>query len=464
MLCRIKASGALPPAGAQTSVAAAGGACMIRKMFACAALGGALVAAAPVAAKDIVIHAGRLIDGISQTTRNQVSILIHGDRITGVQSGFVSPPGVQVIDLSMQTVLPGLIDCHVHITSQFDGGNPVAEHVTDTNYDAAVKSTAYARATLLAGFTTVRDVGADAGVVIALKKAINKGIVMGPRLWVAGPPLGPTGGHNDETNGLDPALSHPGWSDNIVNSPEDARRIVRRLKQEGVDLIKIMPSGGVLSIGDDPNRQLMADDEIAAVVETAHALGLKVAAHDIGVVPINAAVRLGVDSIEHGSFANASSYALMRQHGTYLVPTLLIAQRSLEIANAHPEQLNPSSAQKARAVVPIMQKNLHDAYMAGVKIAFGTDESLVPHGQNAREFALMVKAGMKPIDAIIAATDSAADLIGDTKDIGSVQPGRYADIVAVNGDPLADIRTLERVQFVMKGGIIYRQNWQILPR
>ena len=283
-------------------------------------------------------------------------------------------------------------------------------------------------------------------------------------MWVAGPPLGPTGGHNDETNGLDPALSHPGWDDNIVNSPEDARRIVRKLKQEGVDLIKIMPSGGVLSIGDDPNRQLMADDEIAAVVQTAHALGLKVAAHDIGVVPINAAVRLGVDSIEHGSFANASSYSLMKQHGTYLVPTLLIAQRSLEIANSHPEQLNPSSAQKARAVVPIMQKNLHDAYMAGVKIAFGTDESLVPHGQNAREFALMVKAGMKPIDAIIAATGSAADLIGDTKDIGSVQPGRYADIVAVNGDPLADVRLLERVQFVMKGGAVYRQNGQIVSR
>jgi imidazolonepropionase-like amidohydrolase len=437
---------------------------MIRKVFASAIVAAAVMAAAPVAATDIVIHVGRLIDGVSKTPRDQVSIFIHGDRITGVQSGFVSPAGAQVIDLSKQTVLPGLIDCHVHITSQFDAGNPVAEHVTESSYDAAVKSTAYARATLLAGFTSVRDVGADAGVVIALRKAINKGIVEGPRLWVAGPPLGPTGGHNDASNGLDPALSHPGWQDNIVNSPEDARRIVRKLKQQGVDLIKIMPSGGVLSIGDDPSRQLMADDEIAAVVQTAHALGLKVAAHDIGVVPINAAVRLGVDSIEHGSFANSGSYSLMKQHGTYLVPTLLIAQRALDIANSHPEQLNPSSAQKARAVVPIMQKNLHDAYMAGVKIAFGTDESLVPHGQNAREFALMVKSGMKPIDAIIAATGSAADLIGDTKDIGSVQPGHYADIVAVNGDPLADVRTLERVQFVMKGGTIYKQNGQIVPR
>ena len=425
-----------------------------------------LVAAgsAPATAKDMVIHAGHLIDGVSKQARGQVSILIHDDRITSVQSGFVSPEGAGIIDLSKATVLPGLIDCHVHITGQFDGGNPVAEAVTDTEYDAAVKSTAYARNTLLAGFTSVRDVGADVGPVVALKKAINKGIVPGPRMWVAGPPLGPTGGHNDARNGFDPSLSEPHWHDNIVDSPEDARRVVRRLRQEGVDLIKIMPSGGVLSIGDDPSRQLMADDEIAAVVQTAHSLGLKVAAHAHGLNAINAAVRLGVDSIEHGTFADATSYALMKQHGTYFVPTMLVGLRAYEIAMTHPEQLNPSSAAKAKAVVPRMQKNLHDAYMAGVKIAFGTDEALVPHGQNAKEFALMVKAGMKPIDAIIAATSSAADLIGDSRDIGAVQPGHFADIVAVSGDPLADIRQLEHVQFVMKGGAVYKQDGKIVPR
>jgi len=419
--------------------------------------------ATAASASDIVIHAGALIDGVSKTPRAGVSILIHNDRITGVQNGFVAPKGAQVIDLSKATVLPGLIDCHVHITDQFDGGNPVAEAVTETAYDQAVKSTAYARNTLLAGFTSVRDVGADPHVVIALKKQINAGIVIGPRMWVAGPPLGPTGGHSDAANGLDPELSHPGWMDNIVNSPEDARRIVRKLKQEGVDLIKIMPSGGVLSIGDDPNRQLMMDDEIAAVVQTAHSLGLKVAAHAHGKTAIDAAVRLGVDSIEHGSFADAQSYQLMKQHGTYLVPTLLIAQAVVNVAKTHPEQLNPSSAKKALQVGPIIQQNFHNAYLAGVKIAFGTDESLVPHGQNAKEFALMVKYGMKPMDAIIAATGSAADLIGDTADIGSVQPGRYADIVAVNGDPLKDITTLQRVQFVMKGGVVYKQNGQIIP-
>jgi imidazolonepropionase-like amidohydrolase len=423
-----------------------------------------VLSAGPALARDIVIHAGRLLDGVAKSPRQNVSILIHDDRITGVQSGFVAPKGAQVIDLSKATVLPGLIDCHVHITSQFDGGNPVAEAVTDTRFDHAVRATAYARHTLLAGFTSVRDVGANADVVIALKKAIAKGIVDGPRMWVAGPPLGPTGGHGDRANGLDPEIADPTWTDNIVDSPGDARRIVRSLKRKGVDLIKIMPSGGVLSIGDDPNRQLMADDEIAAVIQTAHALGLKVAAHAHGKAAIDSAVRLGVDSIEHGSFADAGSYALMKQHGTYLVPTLLIGQTVVDIAKAHPEQLNPSAAKKALDVAPRLLKNLHDAYVAGVKIAFGTDQSLAPHGTNAREFALMVKAGMKPIDAIVAATGSAADLIGDTQDIGSVQPGRYADLVAVNGDPLADVTQLERVQFVMKGGAIYKQNGQILPR
>jgi imidazolonepropionase-like amidohydrolase len=208
----------------------------------------------------------------------------------------------------------------------------------------------------------------------------------------------------------------------------------------------------------------MADDEIAAVIQTAHSLGLKVAAHAHGKQAIDAAVRLGVDSIEHGSFADASSYALMKQHGTYLVPTLLIGQTVVDIAKAHPEQLNPSAAKKAFEVAPRLLKNLHDAYVAGVKIAFGTDQSLAPHGTNAKEFALMVKAGMKPADAIMAATGSAADLIGDTQDIGSVQAGRYADIVAVNGDPLANVTQLEHVQFVMKGGAVYKQNGQIVPR
>ncbi len=378
--------------------------------------------------------------------------------------GFVTPAGAEIIDLSHSTVLPGLIDCHVHLTGEFDGGNPVAEAVTETAYDAAVKSTIYARRTLLAGFTSARDVGADPNVIIALKKAIAKGQVDGPRLWVAGPPLGPTGGHGDSANGLDPGLSHEGWTANLVDSPDDARRIVRLLKRQGVDLIKIMPSGGVLSIGDDPNAQLMTNDEIAAVVDTAHELGMKVAAHAHGKKAIDNALRLGVDSIEHGSYADATSYPLFRQHGTYLVPTMLVAHTVYDIARTHPERLKPVLCRQSHRRRARIQQNLHDAYKAGVKIAFGTDQGLAPHGTNAKEFALMVEAGMTPMDAIKAATSSAADLIGDSEDIGSIQKGRYADLIAVDGDPLADITVLEHVAFVMKGGAIYKQDGKAAAR
>jgi imidazolonepropionase-like amidohydrolase len=415
-------------------------------------------------AGDVVIHAGRLLDGVSKTERSQVSILIHDERITGVEQGFVSGPvGAEVIDLSGATVLPGLIDCHVHITAQFDGGNPIAEAVTRTAFDDAFLSVDNAKRTLMAGFTTVRDVGADPSVVIALKKAIAKGEIDGPRLFVAGPPLGPTGGHGDPANGLDPQLTHEGWTDWVIDGPDSARLAVRKLHRMGADLIKIMPSGGVLSIADDPNAQLMDDDEIRAVIQTAHSLGMKVAAHAHGKQAIDHTVALGVDSIEHGSFADAESYALMKKHGTYLVPTMLVAQTVVDVAKNHPEQLNPSSAAKALMVGPRIKANLGNAYKAGVKIAFGTDQALAPHGTNAKEFALLVDAGMTPADAIWAATHNAADLIGDSKDIGAVAPGRYADIVAVSGDPLADVTELERVQFVMKAGKVYKQGGAAKP-
>jgi imidazolonepropionase-like amidohydrolase len=373
-----------------------------------------------------------------------------------VQPGYVTPAGAEIIDLSNATVLPGLIDSHVHITSEFDGGNPLVEKVTRTGYDHAYISVGTAQRTLEAGFTTVRDVGGTTNLVVAMRNAIRAGRIAGPRMWVAGQPISPTGGHGDPANGLDPELTHPHWRDALVDSPEAARRTVRTLRRDGVDLIKIMPSGGVLSIGDNPDVQLMTDDEIKAVVDTAHSLELKVAAHAHGKIAIDRAVVLGVDSIEHGSYADAETYKLMKAHGTYLVPTLLVADTAIKIAKAHPEQLNPSAAAKALKVAPILRKNLGDAYHAGVKIAFGTDEGLAPHGDNAKEFALMVDAGMTPADAILAATAGGADLIGDSADIGSLQTGRYADIIAVAGDPLNDITELERVQFVMKGGVIYK--------
>ncbi|MGN6124497.1 MAG: amidohydrolase family protein [Sphingomonas oligoaromativorans] len=409
-------------------------------------------------AADVAIHAGRLIDGTGTAPKSKVTILIHDDRIVSVTPGFTQPAGANVIDLSNATVLPGLIDCHVHITGQFDGGDPIREMVTTTDYDAAYKTPAYARATLEAGFTSVRDVGASTELVVAMKRAIANGTIAGPRMWVAGAPLGPTGGHSDSHSGLDPAIENPEWNEAIIDGVDSAIRAVRKHRQEGVDLIKIMPSGGVLSVNDDPNLQVLSDAEIKAVVDTAHALGMKVAAHIHGREAIDHAISLGVDSVEHGSYAGAESYPLFKSHGTYLVPTLLIGQKVYEIARTHPEQLPPSSAAKALEVAPHLRQNLGAAYRAGVKIAFGTDQGLVPHGQNAGEFALMVQAGMTPMDAILAATRNAADLIGDAKDIGSVQPGRFADIVAVSGDPLTDVSELTRVQFVMKGGTVYKES------
>ncbi len=410
-------------------------------------------------AEDVVIHAGRLFDGVSKAPRGNVSILIHDDRVVSVEPGFTAPAGARVIDLSRQTVLPGLIDCHVHITQSFHAGDPIRNAVTRTDFDDEIDAVNNARADLMAGFTSARDVGASTEVVVALKKAINAGEIPGPRLWVAGTPISPTGGHGDSANGLDPELSHPGWTDNIVDSPEAARREVRTLRRQGADLIKILPSGGVMSIGDDPRLQLMADDEIKAVIDTAHALGMKVAAHAHGKLAIDHTIALGVDSIEHGSYADAASYKLFVAHGTYLVPTMLVGARVYQHAKAHPEDLNPSTAAKALVIGPMLQKNLHDAYAAGVKIAFGTDTfGMSAHGENAQEFALMVAAGMPPAEAIWAATHNAADLIGDLDDIGSIQAGRYADIVAVDGDPLADVTTLERVSFVMKGGHTYKEN------
>jgi imidazolonepropionase-like amidohydrolase len=414
---------------------------------------GLLGAGTTACAEDIAVHAGRLIDGTGAGPKTNVTVLIHDGRIVSVSPGFDAPAGARVIDLSKDTVLPGLIDCHVHITGQHDGGNPIAERFTRTEFDSAFKSTVYAKRTLEAGFTSVRDVGGNLKVLVALKRAINDGTVEGPRMWVAGEPLGPSGGHSDPHNGIDHEVEHPGWSNSVIDGPEEAIKAVRLHHRDGADLIKIMPSGGVLSINDNPDLDLMSEAEIKAVIDTAHGLGLKVAAHAHGKAAIDLASRLGIDSIEHGSLADAESYKIMKEHGTYLVPTLLVAQTAMEIAKAHPESLNPSSAAKAMRIAPLTRSNLGAAYKAGVKIAFGTDQGLAPHGTNAREFGLLVQAGMTPKDAILAATRNAADLIGDSADIGSVQPGRYADLVAVAGDPLADITQLEHVGFVMKGGV-----------
>jgi imidazolonepropionase-like amidohydrolase len=302
------------------------------------------------------------------------------------------------------------------------------------------------------GFTSARDVGGG-DETVALRNAIDAGTVVGPRLWVSLEPLGPTAGHGDARAGLDPGLSHPTWDLGLVDSPEQARFRVREHKRRGASVIKLMPSGGIASTGDDPRQQLMTDEEMRVAVDTAHALGLRVAAHTYPPAAIENAVRAGVDSIEHGSFATAKSFALMKQHGTVLVPTLSVFEVYYAVARDHPELLAPGTAGKELANDLLPAKNLPLALRSGVKIAYGTD---LGEGDHALEFALLIAHGMSPRDALRAATQVAAELLGAADQIGSVQAGRYADLVATDGNPLADPALFGKARFVMKGGVVIR--------
>ena len=420
---------------------------------------GGVLGGGSASAKDIVIHAGKLIDGVSITPKTQVSIIIHDDRITGIQNGFVTPAGAEVIDMATKTVLPGFIECHDHISST--GDRRPLNRFTLTSGDATIAAITNARREIEEGFTTVRDLGSDGITAPALIRAINARQIVGPRYWTSLQALGPTGGHSDRQNGLSPSVMMEGRDAAIIDGPEDAVVKVRQHRRDGATVIKIMPSGGVASIGDDPNHMTMTDAEMKAVTDTAHSLGLKVAAHVHGNKAINHAIEAGVDSIDHGTYADATSYKLMKEHGTFLVPTLLVADWIYQTAVKAPNKLPPTVAEKAIAVTPTMIGNAGRAYKAGVKIALGTDFTGLGDRNKAEEFALLVKAGLTPMDAIIAGTRNAAELIGAPEDIGSVQAGRYADIVAVDGDPLADITTLQHVAFVMKGGDVLKQNGKV---
>lgn len=418
-----------------------------------AALFFALITAPRLSAKDLIIHAGSLIDGSGNPPLRQQSVLIRDDRIIAILPGYQTPDGASVIDLSQQTVMPGFIDCHIHVAAKLPGlGNATEYWLTHNDIDRAFDGAVFAAAMLQQGFTSARDVGGGADSV-ALRNAIEAGKMPGPRLLVSLEPLGPTAGHGDAHYGLDGELSHPGWENGLVDSPDQARLRVREHKRRGADLIKLMPSGGIASTGDDPHRQLMTNEEMRAAVETAHGLGMKVAAHIYPAGAIENAVLAGVDSVEHGSFATAQTFALMKAHGTVLVPTLTVYELFYQTARDHPELLTPGTAAKEIANDPLPKRNLPLAVKSGVKIAYGTD---LGEGDHSMEFALLIHNGMAPMDALLAATRNAAELLGLGDQLGTLAPGRLADLVAVPGDPLQDDSLFGKVDFVMKAGSIYR--------
>ena len=412
-----------------------------------------------------VIRAGTLIDGTGAAPVRNAVIIIQGDRITSVGANLQVPSGATVIDLSSATVLPGFIDAHVHLGSHTIGdGDWQHAGLTEMPSQLALLGAAHAQQTLEAGFTTVRVVGTGNFGDVALRNAINAGWIPGPRIVAAGISFGIRGGHCDETNGLQPfALDHEaGLESGVADGVEEVRNAVRYAVKYGADVIKICATGGVLSLTDSVGVQQYTEEEMRAIVETATQLDRRVAAHAHGTAGIKAAVRAGVTSIEHGSILDAEAVALMKQKGTWLVPTLLAGFTVESLATAG--RLPPPIAAKALAIAPRMHTSFKMAVDGGVKIALGTDAGVSRHGTNAREFALMARYGMTPMQAIVAGTSNGATLLGLERDIGTIAAGKRADIVAVVGNPLENIEILQHVQFVMKDGKVFKRDGQVLGR
>ena len=405
-----------------------------------------------------VIHAGFLIDGTTDSPMNEMSIYIVDNRISEVITGYAEPdPDDEYIDLSGYTVLPGLIDMHVHLTSDQSSTSRYIENTTLNPADYAIRSVNNAKKTLMAGFTTVRNLGDSDSVTVSLRNAIAKGTVPGPRIFTAGKSIASTGGHADETNSLNNKLSFdPGPLEGIINSSDDAYKAVRHRYKEGADLIKITATGGVLSNAKNGQNPQMTEQEIKAIVSAAKDYGFKVAAHAHGAEGIIRAVQAGVDSIEHATLMDTEGMALMRKEGTYYVPTLLagawVAEKAL-IEDYYP----PFVQKKALEIGPQLKSTFSKAHQAGVKIAFGTDTGVTPHGDNAKEFKLMVDAGMTEQEAILSATFHASILLGEQETLGSISEGKLADIIAVSGNPLENITVLESVDFVMKNGNVIKK-------
>lgn len=402
-----------------------------------------------------IIYCGRLIDVRAGQVLKEMSIIVDGNKITDVVKGYTAAGAAdKTIDLKSRTVMPGLIDAHVHMEHETSPNN-FEQKFKLNKADVAFLSLGYAEKTLLTGFTTVRDVGGS-GVNISLRNAINKGMVKGPRIYTAGRLLSSTGGHGDPTNGLrEDLMGDPGPEDGVVNGVDECRKAVRMRYKEGSDLIKITATGGVLSLEKDGAGAQFSEEEIRTIVQTAKDYGMRVAAHAHGAEGIKRAIRAGVTSIEHGTFMDDEAIALFKQYGTWYVPTI-IAGKSVADSALKPGYFPAIIAEKARAVGPLIQGTFAKAYKAGVKIAFGTDAGVYAHGKNWMEFVYMNEAGMPALEAIKCATMSAAELIGVSDKIGSIEKGKLADIVAVEGDPTTDIKMMGKMKFVMKDGVVYK--------
>lgn len=406
-------------------------------------------------AQRTIIHCGRLVDVRAGQVLKEMTIIVEGNKITDVVKGYAAAAaGDKLVDLTGRTVMPGLIDAHVHMEHETTP-NAFEQKFKLNKADYAFLSVGFAEKTLMAGFTTVRDVGGT-GVNISLRNAINKGLVKGPRIYTAGRLLSSTGGHGDPTNGLrEDLMGDPGPDNGVVNGVDECRKAVRMRYKEGSDLIKITATGGVLSLEKDGAGAQFSEEEIRTIVQTAKDYGMRVAAHAHGAEGIKRALRAGVTSIEHGTYMDEEAIALFKQTGAWYVPTI-IAGKSVADSALKPGYYPAIIAEKARAVGPLIQGTFAKAYKAGVKIAFGTDAGVYAHGKNWMEFVYMTEAGMPALEAIRAATMSAADLIGIADKTGSIEKGKLADIVAVEGDPTTDIKVMGKMRFVMKDGLVYK--------
>src|SRR5688572_1742390 len=401
------------------------------------------------------IWCGSLIDGISNQPKKNMTIVIENNKIVTVENGFSLAGSLdKTIDLKTKTVTPGWMDMHVHL-EQETNPNSYMETYTFNPADYAFQSVKYSETTLMAGFTTVRDLGGT-GVNISLRNAINKGLITGPRIFTAGKSIATTGGHADPTNGYKKDLmGDPGPVQGVANGTDECRQAVRQRYKEGSDLIKITATGGVLSVAKSSSNPQFTEEEIKAIVSTAKDYDFRVAVHAHGAEGMKRAIRAGVNSIEHGSYMDDEAIALFKQYGTWYVPTLTAGAAVADSAKKpgyYPDLVTP----KALEIGPRIKATFTKAYKAGVKIAFGTDAGVYKHGRNWLEFVYMIEGGMKPMEAIQAATIHAADLLGEKENLGSIETGKLADIIAVDGDPLKDSQVFGKVVFVMKNGVVYK--------